>query len=686
MSLGLLHPALQHHVAGSLGWDSLRPLQEESIRPLVAGEDALLLAPTAGGKTEAAVLPLVSRMLSEPWERLSVIYVSPLKALANNLEPRLDELLGLVGRQVGVWHGDVPTGVRSAILREPPDLLVTTPESIEVMLTSVRIDHGRLFGDLRAVVIDEIHAFAGDDRGWHLKAVLSRLEYLIGRHLQRVGLSATVGNPASLLAWMSNRDGTVVEGRGSDRMAEVDVDYVGSLRNAAKVVASLHRGEKRLAFCDSRADVEALAAGLRTEGVETFISHSSISKDERRRAEEAFAEGTDCVIVSTSTLELGIDVGDLDRVIQVDAPATVASFLQRLGRSGRRSGSAANMLFVATRPETLLRALGLDLLREEGFIEPIEPPPDPRHILSQQILALCLQEGSVGRWAWSDWLRGSGLESDPDSADLVSYLLEQDFLVTDGEMLMLGPESERSFGRRNFLELLSVFTTPPLVEIRHGRASLGQVHQSSFIVREGRTPILLLGGRSWELVDLDWKRRIAYVTPVEESGRSRWVGSGPALGFDLAQAMKRVLFGEASAARTSKRVDVELADVRSEFNWLSPDGTSLATRGGRARWWTFAGTLANHELRWSLGDLGDGGGAADELSVPVKGGTTAKEVLERISLPPDRDLPIDGRAVDELKFSQCLPRPIAEEIVRERVRDQRAVASTIASKVSTCRS
>ncbi len=686
MSLRLLHPALQHHVAGSLGWQSLRPLQEDAIGPLVAGSDALLLAPTAGGKTEAAVLPLTSRMLSESWERLSVLYVSPLRALANNLEPRLAELLGFVGRSVAVWHGDVPDGARTAILREPPDLLVTTPESIEVMLTSGRIDHNQLFADLQAVVIDEIHAFAGDDRGWHLRAVLSRLEHLVGRRLQKVGLSATVGNPGPLLAWLSGAEGAVIEARGADRKIEVAIDHVGSLRNAARVIASLHNGEKRLAFCDSRSDVEELAAGLRAEGVDTFVSHSSISRDERRQAEEAFSQRTDCVIVSTSTLELGIDVGDLDRVIQVDAPATVSAFLQRLGRTGRRPGSTANMLFLATRPETLLRALALDLLRESGFVEPVKPPLNPQHILVQQLLALCLQEGTVGRWIWADWLAGSGLAASSNPEALATYMLDRGFLVADGDMLMLGPETERSFGRRNFLELLSVFTTPPLVEVRHGRLHLGQVHQSSFIVREGRTPILLLGGRSWELLELDWKRRTAHVVPAQDSGRSKWVGSGPALSQALCQAMKGILLGETSAIRKSKRADAELCRIRDGFSWLAADATTLATEGERTRWWTFAGTLANHELHWRLGELADSGGGADELSIPIRGLASTSQVREQLGTAPAEGLPIDERAVDELKFSRCLPRDTAGEIVRERVRDPRAVEATIGFRIFSHRS
>ena len=191
-----------HHIVNTLGWRSLRALQDEAAGPVLDGADALLLAPTAGGKTEAAIFPLLTAMDTQGWSGISVIYVCPLKALLNNLLPRLETYAGWLGRRVALWHGDVTASARQRILREPPDVLLTTPESLEAMLISLKVEHGRLFTDLRAIVVDEVHAFAGDDRGWHLLAVLERLTRVAGRPIQRIGLSATVGNPADLLDWL----------------------------------------------------------------------------------------------------------------------------------------------------------------------------------------------------------------------------------------------------------------------------------------------------------------------------------------------------------------------------------------------------------------------------------------------------------------------------------------------------
>lgn len=379
-----LHPVIQHHVVNTLGWDRLRPLQAEAVEPLLGGDDALLLAPTAGGKTEAALFPLLTRMAEGGWRGTSLLYVGPLKALLNNLQPRVDRYAAWLGRAAAVRHGDTPAMDRRRLVVDRPDILLTTPESLEAMLVSATVDPRVLLGEVRAVVVDEVHAFAGDDRGWHLLAVLERVARLAGQPLQRVGLSATVGNAEALLGWLqgsgqATRTRSLVNPAAEAAVPpELALDYVGSLANAAKVIAAFHRGEKRLVFAETRASVEEVAVHLRGLGVATFVSHSSLAAGERRRAEQAFAEARDCAIVSTSTLELGIDVGDLDRVVQVGAPGSVAAFLQRLGRAGRRVGSSRNVLFLATTEEELVGAAALLSLWADDYVEPVLPPPGPR--------------------------------------------------------------------------------------------------------------------------------------------------------------------------------------------------------------------------------------------------------------------------------------------------------------------
>lgn len=203
--------------------------------------------------------------------------------------------------------------------------------------------------------------------------------------------------------------------------------FLGSLDNAATLIAALHRGEKRLVFCDSRQQVEQLGAALRAREVTVFLSRASLSAAERARSEQAFGEARDCVIVSTSTLELGIDVGDLDRVVQIDSPATVASFLQRIGRTGRRAGSVRNCLSLATRPDTLLQAAGL-LLWGRNWVESVTAPPEPRHLVAQQLLAATLQQHKLGDRLWPEQWNGLA-PFDRSAAPIVTHWITRCLIV-----------------------------------------------------------------------------------------------------------------------------------------------------------------------------------------------------------------------------------------------------------------
>lgn len=682
-----LHPAVQHHLVNSLGWSSLRPLQDAAVGPVLDGAHALLVAPTAGGKTEAAVLPVLSRMLAEDWRGLSVLYICPLKALLNNLEPRLRGYAELLGRRVGVWHGDVSAARRTRLLADPPDLLLTTPESLEVMLVSRRVEHELWFAGLRVVVVDEVHALGGDDRGWHLLFLLERLSRVAGRDLQRIGLSATVSNPDQVLEWLvgsSSAPRRVVEPPPSAMEPPALVlDHVGSVANAARVIAALHRGEKRLVFCDSRSRVEELGGVLRGLGVTTFVTHSSLAADERRRTEAAFVEARDCVIVATSALELGLDVGDLDRVVQVDVPGTVSSILQRLGRTGRRASGVRNCLFLATTPEALLQTAGLVTLLEEGYVEPVTPPPEPLHIVAQQILALCLQEGGIPVGGWSSWFGelpvvasfGGQVEA------VAAHMLGRGLLFSDSHLLSMGVQGEATFGWRHFLELLSVFTADPLFGVRHGRQDLGSVHPLSFARRGNERPVLSLGGRSWAVTNIDWGRRLAHVVPTEARGRSRWLGPTVTLSPKVCAAMRGVLLGARPEAELTERAVTALEGLSGDFSWLRPSGTTLvADPEGRWRWWTFGGLRANAALASGLSRAGFEC-REDNLGITLRDAGFGPDVERSIAALAAADTPpraiVTDEAVEGLKFSACLPSDVARRVVERRAADDVGVRAVL---------
>ena len=669
-SFDQLNAALQYHIIGTLGWTELRPTQIEAIGPILAGENVMVLAPTAGGKTEAGLFPVLSRMLDERWQGLSVLYICPLRALLNNLEPRIYKLAAMVGRRVALWHGDVAEAQRWRVLSEPPDILMTTPESLEAMLISRRVEHHALFGSLRVVIIDELHSFAADDRGWHLLALMARLERLCRRSLQRIGLSATIGNPDDLLNWVGHgRGGRVVGPVRSAIEGDVTIDHVGSLDNAIAVIAKLNAGERRLVFCDSRGRVESIAAGLRRVGVRTFVSHSSLSVDERRRAESAFAAEPDCVIVATSTLELGLDVGDLDRVVQIDSPPSVASFLQRMGRTGRRAGTRRNCLMLTTSREALLVALGIGRLWREGFIETIHPPAAPAHIFAQQVMALTLQERGIphGEWRWwlGDTLKGVDRQVEEE---VVAHMHSTGILVDDAGILGFGQRGEAQFGRRHFQDLVAAFTAPLLLAVRHGSVDLGSIDPASIESQRSSVPIILLGGRSWRVVDVDWRRRIVSVDPAAEDGRSRWFGSSRALSAEISQSVEQVLATGDSGVTLSRRACAALDDIRTEIPFIDGYSVPIVATADRQIIWTFAGGRANAMISNGLTSGGHYVLSADNFSIALRHQGVARNTDPFIELNEEKCVAsAPKRALIQLKFGECLPAAIAESVVRSRL-------------------
>jgi ATP-dependent Lhr-like helicase len=425
--------------------------------------------------------------------------------------------------------------------------------------------------------------------------------------------------------------------------------------------------------------------------VSTSVSHSSLGLEERRRAEAAFAEGSDCVIVATSTLELGIDVGDLDRVIQVDAPHAVSTFLQRLGRTGRRPGARRNCLFVTTSDEAFLRAVGLINLWAEGYIERIVPPLEPVHVFAQQVLALTLQQGGIGRSAWREWVGrvpAFAAMTQRDVDELLSHMVERELLFDEAGIVSVGAEGERSFGYRNFMELFSVFNSPPLFTVLHGRSEVGQVHEVSFRNSGKDQPILLLGGQSWAVTHIDWVRRIAYVAPSAAPGRSRWLGDGQALHSRLCRAMQRALAQGQVHAELSRRATDRLDGLRGEFAWVEEGHTTVVTESsGKSRWWTFAGLRANTALGGFLRPLTDPHGAWGNLAITLEPGAKANDLRLRLrEASPEAvtaEMAVSDAAVDGLKFSVCLPAPRARQVLRKRLVDVEGIRSCLEQPITT---
>ncbi len=378
------------------------------------------------------------------------------------------------------------------------------------------------------------------------------------------------------------------------------------------------------------------------------------------------------MIVATSTLELGVDVGDLDRVIQVDCPATVAAFLQRIGRTGRRPGTTRNCLLLALSGGSLAWSAGLLHLWSQGYVEPANPPPEPRHIVAQQLLAVCLQKRRIGRQLWPDeW---NGLAPFDDSAGpIMAYLVENGFVDQDGELVFIGPAAEHAFGRRHFMGMTVAFTAPPQFTVISGRDEIGRTDPTLLTEHVEGPRLILLAGRSWKVNWVDWKRQRCFVEPAEGGGKAIWLTGGFAgASFALTRSVRDVLLGTDPDVLMTDRARRVLADERDdERRTVHPAGTVIARDRDDVRWWTWAGFKANATLAATLSDLADGEQRFTDTYIRMRSDLTPEmwklataDVTERLCLPE-----VDEDAVVGLKFNEALPERLAVATLATRLAD-----------------
>lgn len=687
-------PRLQEAISSRLGWTSLRPVQELAGEAILDGKNAVVLAPTAGGKTEASMFPALASLVEREPDGVGVIYIAPIKALLNNQEERLGTYTEMVGLRSFVWHGDVGDAAKRKFVKEPTEILMTTPESLEVMLVSPRSPVQRLFKDLRLVVIDEVHALAGTDRGAHLMSVIERLAPSSANDIQRVGLSATVGNPDQILAWLkgsSQREGVVIDPPKNPAKRDLSVALHLSIAGLAGDAAARAAGKKSLFFCQSRALTETVAERMRGRSIDVFVHHSSVSLEERKAAEDRFAHGTNACIVCTSTLELGIDVGDLDLVFQANAPSTVSSFMQRMGRTGRRAGTTANTAFLCEEPEAVLQAIALIELAREGWIERVTHQERCWPVLVHQLLAMSLQFGATSaERCWEQLSRVPDFRgiARAEFDAVIEHMLKDEFLFESGGLLSMGTAAERAYGKKNFMELYAVFSSPVLYRVvtEAGR-DLGSLEQAFVDRLVEQMSSFLLGGRAWTVARVSHDDRVVTVRDAPGGVKPSWGGFIPQhLGFDLCQRMKHVLTEDVRYAYVDEPAYKHIVEKRADLgDVLRRPGPAVQLDGEVARWWTFAGGRINHTLKYGF-EVAEGWKVVpDNFQLRIEGDgvglESVRRVIERMSAAAFWDEPTTRRAVLARlpsyrlsKFQDCLPEKFALEVIENYLLD---VAGTI---------
>ena len=628
-----LHPSVQRWVWRQ-GWTELRDLQERAVPAVLDGErDVILAAATASGKTEAAFLPVLSRLAEEDSRvpGFRVLYVSPLKALINDQFGRLRLMGEAAGVPVHRWHGDVPQSRKAAALRNPDGVLLITPESLEALFVRRGLELPGWFAPLAYVVVDELHAFIGTERGRQLQSLLHRVDLATRRTRPRIALSATLGDmrmAADFLRPGGGADTLIVESEAGS--AELRLQVRGYRARAStdgktptpteEIAAHLFqhlRGTDNLVFANSRNRVEELSDRLRRLSEESrvplefFPHHGNLSKSLREELEAALKADRPVTAVCTSTLELGVDIGSVHSVAQVGPPHSVASLRQRLGRSGRREGEAAVLRLYVTEPELDRDArpdegLRLRLVQAVAMVELLlrrwyEPPrTEALHLstLVQQVLSVIVQHGG----ARADQLFGVLCRSGPfrtvdgeTFAQLLRQLGAEGVLQqsTDGTLL-LGPTGERIVGHYSFYAAFQSDEEYRLVHAGRGLGTLPVEHA----VAPGMH--LVFAGKRWRVLDVDANAHRIAVEPSPTGKVPTFGGGGGLLDGHVVRTMYEVLAAEDTPAYLGLEARSLLEEGRRQFADLGLRDRWAVPAGGQTLLFPWVGGAALNALALAL--------------------------------------------------------------------------------------
>jgi ATP-dependent Lhr-like helicase len=634
----LLDPKVQQWIWRN-EWQELREVQERAVAPILDHSgDLIVAAATAAGKTEAAFLPIVSSLRQDPIEAgIGALYISPLKALINDQHQRLELLCEAAEIGLARWHGDVGGEEKRRVREQPQGILLITPESLESIFVNHGLSAPKIFGALRYVVIDELHAFIGSGRGRQLQSILHRIELAGRRAPMRVGLSATLGDMAVAAEFMRPGGGQRVEliesaddsrtlmvqlrgyeaGRAPSQPDPEDQSPDGDRLEIAEHLYGALRGSDNLVFANSRRSVEEFADLLRRRcesdrvPIEFFPHHGSLSKALREDVERRLGDRSQpTTAICTSTLELGIDVGSVNCVGQIDPPFSAAALRQRLGRSGRRPEDPSVLRMYVTESELGPGAAPSDELRE-GLVQSIalvealiegwfEPPVDEALHLStlvQQLLSVIAQHGgAVADEIWTA-LCGSGpFELDrQDFVKLLRGLAERDVIQQSGDReLILTPLGEQIVGHYTFY---SAFTTPEEYRLVADGSELGTMPISSPLREDS---YLIFGGRRWRVVEVDDERRVIVVVRAKGGKVPRFFGETGELHDEIRRRMREIYEGDSVPAFLDAKAKDLLAQARAAFGSLGLDRRQIIDFEGGAAFFPWKGDRVTATLALGL--------------------------------------------------------------------------------------
>jgi len=613
----LLSEKMQQRI-WAMKWERFTPVQDQTI-PLIMylDSDVIVSSNTASGKTEAVFLPIITKIESSAQTELKVLYISPLKALINNQFERIEMLCKDCEIKIYRWHGDVGQSQKNKLLKNPTGILQITPESLESLFINKTGHLKPLFQGVEFIVIDEIHSFLDSQRGTQLRSLLSRLETYTRVRPRIFGLSATLRNFDLIKHWINHKNPEKVEVvEASDEGKElqysllhfpagkdgkIPLELFEDLRDVTKNYQSL-------IFCNSRGTVEETTVMLNRlaakEGIQEgyFAHHSSIDKAEREYVEKRLATSKNPQsIICTSSLELGIDIGTIDLVCQLDTTFTVSSLKQRMGRSGRKQEEAQLLQMYTTNGDSLVQSIAVMKLLLEGWIEPATGYRVPYDILFHQIISLCQEYNGV---TWSQLLHcleeSAAFYKLPkhNIVNLISHMVQSEMLeiVPGRNEYIVGLEGERLLRGKGFY---SVFMVAIYYDVYCGIRKIGQLDKG---VRFDIGENVILAGKLWTIKDMDAKKNKIYVLAAVNAKKPKYLSDPGKIDRKIAETMFEVLCSEEQFQYLDAKASQSLEGLRRKYQMY---GISL---NQRVAWELrdslifepFVGTVICNTLIWLL--------------------------------------------------------------------------------------
>lgn len=644
-------------------WGSFRDIQTRAFDIFKGSDDHILIsAGTSSGKTEAAMFPVISSLYNNPPESIGAVYIGPLKALIDDQFGRMEPLLKDSYINITGWHGESSKTKKDALLEFPSGILQITPESLQNLIADDPQRVRRLFSELRFVVIDEVHAFMNSERGLQLLCCLQRLEVLAGCEPRRIGLSATIADVDAAADWLAadtgRRTQVVCDPRSGDRVVDIRYHLIpgpendGTERKRAitryyKDVYNLIRDRNCIIFVNSRSDAETAGRSLRKVG-EVYgdhdlihVHHGSISKEYRKIAEDALKDPTRrSAVVATVTLELGIDVGGLDSVVQIEPPYTCSSLIQRMGRSGRRGGSQVMTVVCLEDPErwwTDIEGINMDLVKavamvqlsvDEGWTESPRALSLPYGLLYHQTMEY-MRSGAGVRFPTlvSDVLSMHPFRNitKEDYKVLLRHMLSIGHLerMSDGTLL-IGPKGEKAVFHRDFC---SVFTVKKEIEVVCDGKVIGSIQD----MPEEGDPIQL-AGRVWEVTGVKVREMTVEVRESDGTACNPWRSGTPPIDTVVVRRMLEVLRSDEQYGFLDDAAGERLEECRGAARFFGVTSLMTGTDDGAIRIHPWLGTVQFDTLRRIIRTL-DGVRSMSVFSphyIDVRGDITGDEIISGV--------------------------------------------------------